>query len=93
MANLSSKTTLPSWTDTATFYLPFTDQSLVIIDQLKAVTLGFGIESRELGDNSVLSHKYAFGRYVCKDGKPHIGIARDSFVIKLDRDSFKKKGL
>ncbi|KAJ2994271.1 hypothetical protein NUW58_g1602 [Xylaria curta] len=49
MANLSSKTRLPLWTDNTNFYLPFgqpRDRSLARGDQLKATTLGFGIESQ-----------------------------------------------
>ncbi|KAJ3576528.1 hypothetical protein NPX13_g3672 [Xylaria arbuscula] len=47
---------------------------------------------QDVGDNSMLNHTYTFGRYVGTDGKPHIGIERDPFVVKLDRGKFKRKG-
>ncbi|KAI1291416.1 hypothetical protein F5Y03DRAFT_376764 [Xylaria venustula] len=50
-------------------------------------------ENCEAGDNYELRHTYTFGRYIGKDGKPHIGIERDPFVMKLNKDSFKRKGL
>ncbi|KAI1123189.1 hypothetical protein F5Y10DRAFT_57333 [Nemania abortiva] len=49
-------------------------------------------EHHEVGDNAIQRHTYTFGRYIGKDGKPHIGIERDPFVIKLDGRNFKKKG-
>ncbi|KAI0538508.1 hypothetical protein GGR58DRAFT_526080 [Xylaria digitata] len=48
-------------------------------------------EGRKIGNDSILRHTYTFGRYIGKDRKPHIGIERDPFVVKLDRDGSKSK--
>lgn len=47
---------------------------------------------RDVGNSSMLNHTYTFGKYVGNYGKPHIGIERDPFVVRLDTDSFKRKG-
>lgn len=35
-------------------------------------------------ENPLANHRYGYGRYIGKDGQPHIGIQREPFVVKLD---------
>ncbi|KAI0503396.1 hypothetical protein F5B22DRAFT_662087 [Xylaria bambusicola] len=50
------------------------------------------INQQESGDKTITNRTYTFGRYIGKDGKPHIGIERNPFVVPLDKEYFKKKG-
>ncbi|KAI0201332.1 hypothetical protein F4808DRAFT_450287 [Astrocystis sublimbata] len=47
-------------------------------------------ERRELGDQALSTRTYTFGRYIGTDGKPHVGIERAPFVVKLDKRSFRR---